>query len=87
MIQTMKITSKRQATLPVRLCKEMSVVPGDELLLERKQIHGKATWIIMPKKSLKKSWFGSLRKYASSKSHDINEIRKSIGNKNRKSVS
>lgn len=87
MIQAMTLTSKRQATLPARLCEEMAVMPGDKLLLERSEIDGKPAWFILSEKSIEKPWFGSLKKYAVKKSHDMTEIRKSIGKKTGRSKS
>ena len=81
MIQTMTLTSKRQATLSARLCKEMAVVPGDKLLLQRSEIDGKPAWLILSPKDIEKPWFGSLRKYAVEKSHDMKDVRKSIAQK------
>lgn len=75
----MTLTAKRQATLPAKLCDEMHVSPGDKLLLERCEINGKAAWVIFSGKSVEKPWFGRLRKYALQKSHDMTDIRKSIG--------
>ncbi len=79
MIQTIKLTSKRQATFPVQLCKELGVKVGEELLLERKEIDGDIAWIIKPKKVVSKKWFGALKKYTQGKEHDIESIRASIG--------
>ena len=79
MIQSMTLTSKRQATLPASLCKEMAVLPGDKLLLERSEIDGKPAWFILSKKNIETPWFGSLGKYAEKQSHDMSEIRRSIG--------
>ncbi|MFP4257559.1 MAG: AbrB/MazE/SpoVT family DNA-binding domain-containing protein [Desulfovermiculus sp.] len=38
MSHTIKLTSKRQATFPVQLCREIGIQPGDELVLERKEL-------------------------------------------------
>ena len=72
------LTSKRQATLPVELCKEFGIHPGDKLSLEKKVLQGKGFWILMPLHP-KTEWFGSLKKYAEKKSHHLSDIRKSIG--------
>jgi bifunctional DNA-binding transcriptional regulator/antitoxin component of YhaV-PrlF toxin-antitoxin module len=73
-----KITTKRQATLPVELCRELGVRPGDELRIEKKFVRGERVWTLQPN-SPPDSWFGSLRKYARGKSHSPESIRKSIG--------
>lgn len=80
MAQTVTLTSKRQATFPAKLCEEMAVAPGDKLVLERSEFKGKPVWLIVSQKSMDKPWFGSLKKYAKNKSHDIHDIRSSIGN-------
>jgi len=73
-----RITSKRQATLPKALCDEMGVQPGDSLSVER-STDGDA-WVIRPiDSSHVPKWVGSLRRYAKGKSHDMDSIRKCIG--------
>ncbi len=79
MRQVLKLTSKRQATFPVRLCQELGVSPGDNLILERKKIHGEIHWLLKPRKKKESKWFGSLKKYAAGKSHDMESIRASFG--------
>lgn len=79
MVQAIKLTSKRQATFPARLCRELGVKPGDELILERKKIEGDVAWVLKPKKSIKSKWFAGLNKYAQKKEHDMESIRASIG--------
>ncbi len=32
-IKTVRLTSKRQATLPLQLCEELGVKPGDEIYI------------------------------------------------------
>lgn len=49
----MTLTSKRQATLPISLCKEMAIEPGDKLLLKRKEIDEKPAWLILSPKDIK----------------------------------
>ena len=44
MAHTITLTSKRQATLPVQLCREMGVQPGDVLVLERKETVVQEVW-------------------------------------------
>ena len=69
--QTVKLTSKRQATFPAQLCRELGVEAGDDLILERKKIGGDVAWILKPKKRIESKWFGALQKYAGHKKHDI----------------
>ncbi|NLS92228.1 MAG: AbrB/MazE/SpoVT family DNA-binding domain-containing protein [Planctomycetaceae bacterium] len=74
-----RITSKRQATLPKALCDEMGVEPGDSLSVERTRVDDQDTWIIRPVESARKpGWLGSLKCYAAGKRHDMDSIRRSI---------
>jgi bifunctional DNA-binding transcriptional regulator/antitoxin component of YhaV-PrlF toxin-antitoxin module len=79
MNQTIKLTSKRQATFPIQLCRELGVKAGEELILERITIEGDINWIIKPKKEVNTKWFAALKKYARGKDHSIESIRTSIG--------
>ena len=79
MNRTIKLTSKRQATFPAQLCRELGINVGEELILERKEIEGDIAWIIKPKKRVSIKWFGGLIKYAQGKEHSIESIRNSIG--------
>lgn len=79
MIQSVKITSKRQATFPDRVCKELGVKPGDEILLERREIDGHTAWLLNTKAPAPSQWFGALRGYAAGLPHDMVSIRSSIG--------
>jgi len=73
------ITSKRQATLPVKLCQEIGLQPGDKLMLGRHIIDGNPAWVLQTPASLALPWFGCLSEFAKGKSSDINDVRKSIG--------
>lgn len=79
MTQTIKLTSKRQATFPVKLCRELGVKAGEELILERRKIDGETAWIIKPKKQIESKWFRELKTFAKGKDHDMESIRASIG--------
>ena len=81
MSQTVKLTSKRQATFPVQLCQELGVTAGDDLILERKKIGNEISWLLRPGKKVESTWFGALKKYAAGKNHDMESIRSSIGKK------
>ena len=72
-----KLTSKRQATFPAALCRELGVRPGDRLVLERRDVDGEATWLLR-KPRPDWSWAGSLGSYAAGRSHDWDEIERSI---------
>lgn len=72
-----RITAKRQATLPAALCEELGVGPGDSLELERTEVDGKPAWVLhAPKPDW--SWAGALRDRAKGKSHDWARIERSI---------
>jgi len=80
---TIKITSKRQATLPAELCRDIGIGPGDELVVEQKIVKGELVWILRPRES-KLEWIGALRKYAQNKSHETEDIRRSIADAGKK---
>ncbi|MFP4573910.1 MAG: AbrB/MazE/SpoVT family DNA-binding domain-containing protein [Desulfobacterales bacterium] len=79
MAHTIKLTSKRQVTFPVQVCRELGLQPGDELILEPKEMDEGYVWILRLKSRRPQTWFGRLNNYASGKSHDMEDIRKSIG--------
>ncbi|MFO7892435.1 MAG: AbrB/MazE/SpoVT family DNA-binding domain-containing protein [Longimicrobiales bacterium] len=72
-----KLTTKRQATFPAALCRELGVRAGDRLVLERRDIDGEPAWLLR-KPRPDWSWAGSLRGYASDRSHDWEAIERSI---------
>lgn len=72
-----KLTSKRQATLPAALCQELGVRAGDTLNLERRTVEGETVWVVRGAKP-DWSWFGSARGYAAGKTHGWRGIAKSI---------
>jgi len=78
-MQSIRLTSKRQATFPVQLCQELGIKPGDDLILERKNIKGDIAWTLKPKKSVESKWFAVLKKYAKNKDHNLESIRITIG--------
>lgn len=78
-IKTVRLTSKRQATLPIQLCEDLGVKPGDEIILERHKTEDEITWLLKPKKKIQSPWFAQLKKYAKNKEHDMASIRGSIG--------
>ena len=77
-MQALKMTSKRQVTFPLRVCKELGIKAGQTLFLEDKEIEGQHEWIIRLPKQQKATWYGSLHKYGHNKNHDMNSIRASI---------
>ncbi len=73
-----RLTAKRQATLPKALCDELHLKPGDALVLESREIDGEKVWLLKPQSDTPPEWFGRLRKYAAEKSFDMDSIRASI---------
>ena len=81
MVTTIKLTSKRQATFPAALCRELGVKPGDELVLERQSRENQVTWVLKHPAVESAPWFACLRAYGAGKKHDLESIRRSIGNR------
>ena len=79
MAHTIKLTSKRQATLPVQLCRDIGVRPGDALIVERKKTDEGFVWTLKAKPRDASNWFGRLKQYAKDRDHDMESIRASIG--------
>jgi len=70
------ITTKRQATLPATLCKELGLAHGMKVAVKRR-LAGKETVWILKGPGPDWSWVGSLRRYAKGKSHRLSDIRRS----------
>lgn len=77
-MKTLKLTTKRQATLPVEVCEELGVGPGDEIALERRTIDGVSVWVLHARKP-DWSWLGVARKYARGRTHEWDAVEESIG--------
>jgi bifunctional DNA-binding transcriptional regulator/antitoxin component of YhaV-PrlF toxin-antitoxin module len=74
-----RLTSKRQATFPVRVCQALDVRPGDELALEQgRDADGSTVWRLKPVAPRARPWMGRLRRYAAGKSHAMETVRASI---------
>ena len=71
-----RLTTKRQATLPRALCEELDVNPGDEIALERRVFEGETLWILRPRK-IDWSWIGRASVPANL-THDMAAVRASI---------
>jgi hypothetical protein len=71
-----KLTAKRQATLPRDLCEELDVHPGDEIALERRVLGGETMWVMRPRK-VDWSWIGAVS-VPTNATYDITAIRASI---------
>ena len=74
---SLKVTAKRQATLPAALCDELGVKPGDRIEAERRMVNGQTVWVLRGSKP-DWSWFGAARKYAKGRSHRWDDVRRSI---------
>ncbi len=67
---TIKITAKRQTVLPIALCDEMHVGPGDRLVVEAIDVGDRRVWALTPVREQQLPGFGALRKYARGKRHE-----------------
>jgi len=74
---TIRITAKRQATLPAALCKELGVEPGDDIRTERRVVKGETVWVLRARK-LDWSWIGAARPFIKRRSHRWDDIENSI---------
>lgn len=84
-MRTMRMTSKRQVTLPSQVCEDLGVGAGDTLVLERGKSGGEEAWLIRPvRKRRRECWYGALHDYAAGKAHDMASVRDSIGKASRK---
>ena len=57
---TIRLTSKRQATLPRELCEEMHIGPGDLILVEKVEHDGQSVWCLRPSRPETPPWFGEV---------------------------
>jgi bifunctional DNA-binding transcriptional regulator/antitoxin component of YhaV-PrlF toxin-antitoxin module len=75
-----KLTAKRQATFPSKVCTELGVAPGDELELKPAKVSGENVWIIKPATKSRSKWMGSLKHYAGNAKgdHSMKSIRRSV---------
>lgn len=80
-----KISSKRQATFPRKVCESLGIHPGDRLLLDRRIEDDREVWLLRPERSRERPWLGSLKNYAMGKDHSMEAVRGSIA-KGRKAM-
>jgi len=73
----MKLTSKRQATLPVELCRALGVRAGDTVRLERRVVDGESVWVLRGA-DVDWSWFGAAGRWARGKDHRWARVAQSI---------
>jgi bifunctional DNA-binding transcriptional regulator/antitoxin component of YhaV-PrlF toxin-antitoxin module len=79
-VDKIKLTSKRQATFPVKMLKSLGLRPGDELEIKSVQIKGEQVWLLRPRKQ-SLSWCGALSKYADRRVPPPDKWRELIGSK------
>ena len=81
MSTTIKLTAKRQLTFSKELCEEMHLKPGDTIQLDKCHVNGAVVFCMIPKREDNRhEWVGSLKTYTKGKSHNMEDIRRSIGN-------
>ncbi len=73
-----RLTSKRQATLPRQLCEEMRLRAGDSLIVDARVVGGERVWLLKPADRIETPWFARLKRYARGKSHELATIRSSV---------
>jgi bifunctional DNA-binding transcriptional regulator/antitoxin component of YhaV-PrlF toxin-antitoxin module len=73
-----RLTAKRQATLPKQLCEEMGLQPGDALVVDQRVVDGRRVWLLSPAGHIEAPWFGSLKRYGQGRRHDMESVRASI---------
>lgn len=76
---TLKLTAKRQATLPRETCDALRIKPGDVIDLERREENGETLWLLRPRSKPRRSWTARLAgRVAKGTDHSMNAIRASI---------
>ena len=76
---TLKLTAKRQATLPRETCDSLRLKPGDLIDLERREENGETLWLLRPRSKPSRSWTGRLiGRVKKGTDHSMDAIRDSI---------
>lgn len=76
---TIKLTAKRQATFPRKLCEELGLEPGDEIELAQRREKGEVCWLLKKRKPAKRIWAGALKRYAAkADDHSLEAVRASV---------
>jgi len=75
-----KLTAKRQATFPSKVCQELGVAAGDELVLKPARVRGENAWVLKPASKPHSNWIGSLKRYAGNAdgNHSMESVRNSV---------
>jgi len=63
-VSVIKLTSKRQATFPAEVCRQLGVGPGDSLILEPLGRGDETAWVLKPAKRGRPAWLGRLKRHA-----------------------
>jgi len=79
------LTSKRQATFPVRVCNDLNLRPGDVIELEAVQLAGERVWVLRPQKPPQRPWLGCLARKTAVTNHSLDAVRASIAAGRKKS--
>jgi bifunctional DNA-binding transcriptional regulator/antitoxin component of YhaV-PrlF toxin-antitoxin module len=75
----LKLTAKRQATLPADTCEALGVKPGDIITLESRIEGGERLWLLRPAPRRPRPWVGCLASHARPvRTHAMKAIRRSI---------
>ena len=81
----LKLTSKRQATLPAETCEALGLAPGDTVALEVRVENGERLWLLRPQSPRPRAWVGTLKaRVRPVRSHSMTAIRRSIASAGRK---
>ena len=75
---TLTITSKRQATFPACLCKELNLNSGDRIEVEPAEVSGERVWVLRPRKTPDRPWLGCLKLKTPVHEYSMAAIRTSI---------
>jgi len=73
-----RVTTKRQATLPKALCDDLRLKPGDTIVLESREIDGEKVWLMKAQSDAPPTWYASLRRYAAGRPMDMASVRNSV---------
>jgi bifunctional DNA-binding transcriptional regulator/antitoxin component of YhaV-PrlF toxin-antitoxin module len=60
----MKVTAKRQVTLPAETCEAIGVEPDDVIALESRVEDGERSWGLRPTPGRARSWVGCLARHS-----------------------
>jgi bifunctional DNA-binding transcriptional regulator/antitoxin component of YhaV-PrlF toxin-antitoxin module len=74
-----KMTTKRQATFPRKLCEEMRLEPGHAIQVEQATLDGQRVWVLSTvAEPPEMAWVGALRRYAGKGARSLSMARMRI---------